>query len=221
MNTLIKYLLIPVLCAVSAAGSRAQESVRGMTPEVYYLMPEFQEGTVYFRGKAPAQGKLNICAVDNTLRFLDNDGTELSASQSDNIFKVKIDTVVFMLCQNVFYRLYPVSMDMGVARRRDVHIIKDAKQTAFGGVSQTQAIREYGTIYADGVAYNLNTAKEYPYRMSETLYIYYGDEVYPVNKKSLRKLFPDKKAEIDSFFKSGASVPESVEGLQALLSSWM
>lgn len=220
MNTLTKYLL-SLLLSVAPFVAGAQESDRGMTPEVYYLLPEFQEGTVYFRGKAPAQGKLNICAVDNTLRFLDKDGTELSASQSDNIFKVKIDTVVFMLCQNVFYRLYPVSMDMGVARRRDVHIIKDAKQAAYGGVSQTQAIREYGTIYADGVAYNLNTAKEYPYRMSETLYLYCGEEVYPVNKKSFRKLFPDKKAEIDAFFKSGASAPDSVEGLQALLSSWM
>lgn len=220
MNTLTKYLL-SLLLSVAPFVAGAQESDRGMTPEVYYLLPEFQEGTVYFRGKAPAQGKLNICAVDNTLRFLDKDGTELSASQSDNIFKVKIDTVVFMLCQNVFYRLFPVSLDMGVAGRRDVHIIKDAKQTAFGGVSQTQAIREYGTIYADGVAYNLNTAKEYPYRMSETLYLYCGEEVYPVNKKSFRKLFPDKKAEIDAFFKSGASAPDSVEGLQALLSSWM
>ncbi|MBO4743463.1 MAG: hypothetical protein J5533_07505 [Bacteroidales bacterium] len=214
-----KYWLAAASLLVFQLPNALAQEVRAdnMPEEVYYLMPSFQNGTVYFHGKSPAQGKLNICAVDNTLRFLDNSGTELAAGQGENIFRVKIDTVMFLQYQNVFYRMFPVSMDMGVAQRRDVVILKDAKQGAYGTVSQTNAIREYGTLYADGIAYNLNQAKQYPYRMSESLFIYYGDDIYPVNKKSLRKLFPDKKAEIDARFKSSEPIPDDIPGLQALL----
>lgn len=188
-----------------------------MPADVFYLMPEFGNGTVYFRGQPPAQGKLNICAVDNTLRFIDNKGTELSASNPENIFKVQIDTALFLRHNDVFYRMIPYSSDMGVAVRRSVHIIRDAKQGAYGTVSQTNAIKEYSTIYADGVAYNLNTAKQYPYRVYEEFFIYKGDAVFPINKKGLRKVFPDKKAKIDEWYSNGGIVPETVEGLMEML----
>ena len=223
MKTAIKYLFPAFLLCLSFSGAYAQIPVqegKGIPDELYYLMPDFSDGTIYFRGQSPARGKLNICAVDNSLRYLDKDGTELSASQSENIFKVWIDTVIFYRYQDVFYRLFPVTSDLGVALRRDVHILKDAKQGAYGTVSQTNAIKEYGVIYADGVAYNLNSAKQYPYRVYETLYFFKGDEIYPVNKKGLRKMFPDKKAEIDAWFKDGGALPETGDGLKELIAGW-
>ena len=211
--------ILLLLCAFHDA--EAQEKAPGGLPmDVYYLMPSFTNGTVYFRGKGPAQGKLNICAVDNTLRFLDNNGKELAAGQADNIYRVKIDTAVFMFSNDMFYRMYPVSGDMGIALKREVQIIRDQKQGAYGTVSRTESIREYNTIYADGVAYDLRKDKEYPYKVSEYLFIYKGDDVFTVNKKNLRKLFPEQKAEIDAWFKDGGSVPDTVDGLKEFLRQW-
>jgi hypothetical protein len=77
-----------------------------MPDSVYYLMPRFDQGYVFLRGQMPAQGKMNICAVDNTLRFLDDNGTELSSGE-DNILKAVIGNVSFLRSQDVFYRQYP------------------------------------------------------------------------------------------------------------------
>ncbi len=220
--TRFKYCLLVFFLALAAPlALRAQESAPKAIPdEDFYLMPAFCDGMVYLRGQAPAQGKMNICAVDNTLRFIDNNGVELEAANAEQIVRVQLDTVWFIRNRGVFYRMYPASYDMGVALRRDVRIIRDAKEGAYGGSSQTSSIREYSSLYTESGVYNLNSNKTYPYDVKETLYLYKGEGVYPLSKNNLKKLFPDKKADIEAWFKAGNSLPKTVAEAQALLSSW-
>jgi len=217
----MKKVFIIMLALCASAALHAQTRGSGDIPEdVYYLMPSFAQGTIFMRGQIPAQGTLNICAVDNTLRFIDKNGQELSATNVDNILKVRIDTVTFMRHEGVFYRMYPVMADMGVAVRRNVRIIRDAKESAYGGTSQTSAIQSYGTMHVDGVAYDLASNKQYPWESSEEFYVYKGETLQPLSKRALRKLFPARKAEIDAWFKAGNTLPEDLDGVIALLVSW-
>ena len=203
-----------------AAAAQERATIQGVPREVYYLMPSFSQGVVYLRGQAPARGKLNICAVDQTLRFLDDAGNELEAERVEDIVSVRIDTVTFLHTQNAFYRLFPMSEDMGIAIRRDVRLLTDAKQGGYGIVSQTTSVMEYGTIYSDGARYKLNSGKEYPYNVSEQIFVYKGDAVFPFTRKGLRKCFPDRKDEIDAWFKEGHPLPATVAEAQAFLSHW-
>ena len=203
-----------------SAQAQNKESSKGIPNEVYYLMPKFDQGYIYFRGQAPAQGQLNICAVDNTLRFIDKNGQELEASNADNVLKVLIDTVAFLRHQDIYYRLSPVGPDMGIAIHRYVKVYTDVKQAGYGTTSQTSSIRSYSSIYADGVIYDLEEGKTYPYEVTETLFLYKGDTVFPLTKKNLRKLFPSKKAEVDAYFAAGGSVPETLPEARALLRSF-
>ena len=203
-----------------AAAAQGQATTQGVPREIYYLMPSFSQGVVYLRGQAPARGKLNICAVDQTLRFLDDAGNELEAERVEDIVKVRIDTVTFLRSQNAYYRMFPISEDMGIAVRRDVRILRDAKQGGYGIVSQTTSVMEYGAIYSDGAGYKLNSDKEYPYNVSEQIYIYREDAVFPFTRKGLRKCFPDRKDEIDAWFKEGHPLPATVAEAQVFLSRW-
>lgn len=205
-----------ILCAVAAAllgtvSLAAQEN---------YLMPEFAEGTVFFRGMPPAKGTLNISAVDHSLRFIDKDGTELEAVNPENIVKVKIDTVMFIRYQDMFYRMYPLDANSGIAVLRTASVQRDLKPGAFGTSTQTSAVKESGTIYSDGIQYNLGGDKNKPLTISETIFIYRGDQIYPLGKRSLKKLFPESRDRIDAYFKDGGAVPETVEGALRLLASF-
>lgn len=211
--------LLLLLAAGLPMALRAQSSAPKWMPDsVYYLMPRFGQGYVYLRGQMPAQGKMNICAVDNSLRFLDDKGAELSSAE-EHIMKVVIDTVSFLHYQDIFYRQYPVKADIGVALRRKVQIIRDKKEAAYGGTSQTSSTRSYSTLYADGVSYNLNSDKAYPFEITETISIYKGEAVFPLTKKTLRKIFPSKKADIDAWFQDHP-IPRTVEETRALLARW-
>lgn len=210
-------LFFAVLLGLLPTVTAAQEEGEGVTAEIYYLMPEFGQGMIWFSNQGPAEGKLNICAEDNTLRYLDKNGQEIVAASIDNVVKVQIDTVVFIRNEGVFYRLYPVSSELGLLVRRDLDIQRDAQRGAYGSYSRTSSIREYGTLYADGVTYKLEKSKKYPFTVSETCFLYTGDKVVPFTKRTLRKYFPQRKDDIDIYLKSGKSLPEDPSDAQAFL----
>ncbi len=210
-------LLIAVLLGCIPTVAAAQEETQGITAEIYYLMPDFGQGMIWFSNQGPAEGKLNICAEDNSLRYLDKNGQEVVAASIDNVVKVQIDTAVFIRNEGVFYRIYPVSNEMAVAVRRDLDIQRDAQRSAYGGYSRTSSIREYSTLYADGVTYQLEKSKKYPFTVSETCFLYTGGKIVSFSKRTLRKYFPQRKDDIDVYLKLGKSLPEDLSDIQAFL----
>lgn len=208
---------IALLLALLLAGGWAfgQEAKGDMPADVFYLLPEFRQGMVYFSDQGPAQGELNICAVDQTLRFMDK-GQELS-SGADNINRVVVDDIVFVRIDGVFYRLYPITDDLTVAFRRDVEILRDVKTGAYGMQSRTSSIREVGSLQSDGMMYTLQSSKSYPYNVSESCFLFQAGDVTPINKRSLRKRFPARKDELDAWLKSH-SLPKTLEETRAFLS---
>ena len=204
-------LLLSLFAGLSAFG---QEARGDMPADVFYLLPEFRQGMVYFSGQGPGQGELNICAVDQTLRFMDK-GQEL-ASAADNILRVVIDTVVFVHVDGAFYRLYPVSDEVTLAYRRDVEILRDVKTGAYGIQSRTSSIREVGSLQSDGMMYTLQSSKSYPYNVKESCYLYVAGNVTPVNKRTIRKLFPARKDDLDAWLKNHA-LPKTLDDTRAFL----
>ena len=208
-----------LICFGTAAGAQ-EPHTQGVPNDIYYLMPAFGDGTVYLRGQSPAQGKLNICALDNSLRFLDKDGKELTAGDDVDIVKVRIDSVVFVRVQDAFYRLYPLSDKLGVAVRREVRVLHDAKEGAYGTVSQTTSVHEFRSIVADGVLHELNPDKIHPHTVSNLIFVFQDGDILPYTRKNLRKLFPGKKDDIDAYFKAGHSQPKTGEEALSLLARW-
>ena len=221
MKKILPFFLLAASLLLLQLPAAAQNPEHGNIPdEMYYLMPAFGEGMVYFRGQAPAQGRLNICALDNSLRFIGPDGVELAATHPENIVRVQIDTVVFLRCNEVFYRQFPVSWDMGAALRRNVRIMTDAKQAAYGGTSMTSSVREYNAVFTDGMTHKLDGRTDYPYDVQERVYIYKGDAVFPITKKNVKKLFSKRKAELEAWLKAGNSLPDTLDETLAFLSLW-
>lgn len=212
------FLLLSVLSA-TVMPLLAQEE-QGVPVDVFYLMPEFGKGTVSYQGQRPVQGTFNICAVDNTVRFHNAQGEEMAA-EDNGLTRVVIDGVTFVRNDKRFLRLYPISGDVCVAVARDVTILTDSKNTAYGGQSQTTAVSEYTTMTAEGRIYNLEEYRSFPYRMSETASLFNGTSFVPLNKRNLQKCFPQGKDAIEEYFKSHRSVPvNDVQQVLDLCRSW-
>ena len=217
VKTGLSGLLAACLLLILPMGAAAQDDPKqGIPADLYYMMPSFMDGMVYLSGQGPAQGKMNICAEDHTLRFLDNNGQEL-ASGADNIVKVQIDTAVFIRDNGLFYRLYPVTGDIVIAFLRKVEILRDVKTGAYGMESRISAIKTAGSFQSDGMMYTLERSKNYPYNVSETCFLYREGKVVPLTKRNLHKYFPERKDDLDAYLKSGHSLPTSLEDTKDFL----
>lgn len=199
----------------------AQDSV-GIPNDVFYLMPKMSQGTLLFRDKSPIPGQFNICAVDNTVRFMDK-GTELAMEDDESMLEVVFNDVAFLHRDGTFYRLYPVTDEAFVAVRRDVLIMNDSKMGSYGMESNTTAIQTIEGIGASKAGRTLNLAdmKEVPYRMTETAALYRKGSILSMNKRNLIRSFPDKKAEIEAWFDANKKIdPTDVPAVLDLCKQW-
>lgn len=206
-------LLLALFAGLSAFG---QEAETGVPADVFYLLPEFQPGMVYFFDRSPAQGRLNICAEDQTLRFIDDKGEEFTLDSNDVTRVIMDGNIVFVRIDGVYYRLYPITDGLALAFRRKVRILRDSRKGAYGMESRTGAVKEVGMLQSDGMIYNLKSSRKYPYNVEETCFLYEAGGITPVSKRSLRKRFPDRKDDLDAWLKSH-SVPDDLDGIRALL----
>ena len=214
------FLLAAAALLWAASALNAQDKV-GITKEVFYLMPEMAQGSVYFRGKAPANGEINICAVDNTVRYLDKSGNELAVEIDDEMTRVVIDGVIFVPYDGVFLRLYPFGEDCGVAVRRNVLVLSDSKVASYGMESQTTAVTNIIGFSADGKIYSLEDGIDVPYRMSEIVYVYRDGNVVSLNKRNLQRCFPEAKDKIEAYFSEHKKLDNSdPEKVLALVKEW-
>lgn len=214
-----RLVLLLALFPVFSCVLSAQEGT--VIPEdVFYLMPSFGNGSVVYRGQPPVRGSLNICAVDNTVRFKDADGQELAAEDTD-LVQVSIDNVTFVKDGNHFLRLYPVSEDVSVAVHRNVLILTDSKAGAYGGQSQTTAVTEYSSFTAEGRIFRIDDVRELPYRVSETASLCRGQSVIALNKRNLQRCFPQSKDAIEEYFDSHKSLPANdISAILELCKLW-
>ena len=211
-----------LLLALASVSANAQNGdVNGIPNDVYYLMPQFSNGTVYFAGQAPVKGQINICAVDNTLRYMDK-GQEIVANAGNDVLKVLIDNVFFIHSGGLYFRMYPVTDIFGFALKREVNIRKDIRLgSTMAGMARSNAIIEYGSVYPDGEAHGIDQTGNNPYTVTEKLFMYIRNKVVPINKKNLQKLFPDKKEEIKNFFVMGNHFPDDPEKAMQIIKDWL
>ena len=213
-------LFVSLLCG-AAFLLPAQDGKGGVPADVFYLMPEMASGSVQFRGQAPATGKFNICAVDNTIRYKDKDGTELAVEIDNDMTRVVIGGVTFVPYDGAFLRLYPLAGDAYAAVRRNVLLLTDSKTSGYGMESQTTAVTNLMGMQDGTKYYQFEESKDIPYRLSETIFLYKGDSVLTLTKKNFQKCFPNAKDAVDAWFSEHKKMdPSNVESIMALCREW-
>lgn len=201
----------------------AQETKTGIPEEVFYLMPKFGTGYVVYEGQAPMRGLINICAIDNSVRFKDSNGQEMAADNPGSIQQVVIDNTSFMRNGNQgFARLVSVAPggEVAVAVKRDVTVMTDSKRGAYGMESQTTAVQEYTGFSSANRMYMLDEMRDFPYRVSETASLFKDGSFMPINKRNCQRVFPNAKDKIDAYFKDHKNAPSDVNEVIALCKEW-
>lgn len=213
-------LFAALVCSVPLFAQGAEGST--IPKEVFYLMPEMGKGTIYFTDRGPVNGKFNICAVDNSVRFLDAEGTELALENAQNVLQLVIDGVTFIYREGIFYRLQRVTPNTFVAIKRDVRILRDAQDSSYGMKSNTTAVESYsGLIDEHGRYIDLPGTRDIPYMQNESAFLYLRGMVLQPTKRNFIKCFPDKKNEISEWFSQNKKVdPTSVKEITDLCKKW-
>ena len=216
-------ILMAALSVACAAGAQsAQADFEKTLPDsVKYVLPAFGRGTLLYRDGTYSMGMFNISTLDQTLRFIDADGSEKALTDNSSVDRLSVGSILFIHPQNAYLGVVETIDDVMLCVERRLRF-DDSKSGAYGTTSSTTNIKTVSVADATtGVRYKLSGDLRYEVR--ETPYLYYKKRLYVPSAKRFRKCFPDKAASIDAClaehpvdFADFASVRDLMERLKTL-----
>lgn len=215
-----KILSISALLVITLTAA-AQQS-KAIPDSLVYLLPNYAQGTIIYNNGEHGQGLLNICALDHVVRFLN--GKQIMYLENDDIAtRVSIEGHTFVKNKDKYYELMDMVEDMSYAELREVVILPEVAEGAFGGRDITSSAKKYDTFtWSSGVTktvYDLSYPIEARYDYKVKPYFYKKNRFYPATLKNLEKLLPDRKADIEAFVEANGTNWAVAEDVRALILS--
>lgn len=201
----MKRIIAIVAIMASAMMSLHAQSLQGtfekqLPDSVKYYLPEFLDGRIIYKDGQFSTGKFNISTLDQTLRYVDNDGNIMGIADNASVDRASIGGMLF-LKYRTYYLAFTLEVD-GIylcASRRLV--FEDSKKGAFGLESSTTNIKEVKLVEGSGgKVFDLNgnpayTVRKYPY-------IYKNNVAYAPTKRLLLRFFKDKAGKINAYLEN-------------------
>ena len=183
---------------------------------LFYVRPAFARGIVYLEDGGVQQGNINICNIDQTVRFIDAAGDTLMMEGSDKAVKVSIEKTVYYRFKDRFTQMVDYAGEVALGLQRSCVQIENSKIGGFGASSATSSVESYGVDAMTGLYFKHIDFLPENWQYSNRYVLYAGGKFYLANKKNFTKVFPDKKNVIEEYCgkdKDALDTPEKVRAL--------
>ena len=162
-----------------------QDLVRALPKDIAYLLPEFSDGVVDFTDGTSSPGRINICNLDNSVRFINTAGDTLLLSGADRVSRVIVNGTV-----------YAKVADQGFLRQKAVY-----GDAGYSGIPATSTARGARMVQIDH-DYMETGEREISYMLRTDVVLTDGSEIYVSKSSTFNKLFPQAKKAAKAFVKS-------------------
>ena len=167
-----------------------------------YSLPEFSEAHVYYKDGSMTKSTLNVCAFDNSVRFINGRDT-LRLRSIGNVDFILTENEKFLNREGVVYRLLRETPSIALGERKRLKLSEPKNESGDGGVpasssAKTSSNDDFSTTDTHSYGYLVNV----DYSVSYDYYLI-GAEGKGVQAKraAFEKAFPALKDKIRSIIK--------------------
>ena len=206
------------LSVVLSFSAGAQEPLDSLI----YAMPQFVNGTVVFDNGGSSNGNVNICIVDQTLRYIDPaSGDTLVVENNGGVVRVIAGKRVFYRNGAYFIELMEMYGDIVLGLQRSTTLVNVVQTGAYGMASTTSSINSYRKDDSRGNIDVKNIDEQYRdnHSYKTSVYLLKDGKFFTATKKNLQKLFPAGKAQIEAWFKDGKADISDLANIRSLIES--
>ena len=209
----MKRLLISALMIFLGTAAFAQDDE---VDTLFYVRPAFERGFVFLEEGGIQQGVINICNIDQTVRFIDPMGDTLVMEGSERALRVSIGQTTYYRFKDRFTEMVDFAGDVALGLQRQAVQIDNARVGGFENASATASVESYGVDAMTGLYYKHIDFLPENWNYSNRFVLYKDEKFYLANKKNFLKCFPDKKSIIETYTgkdKNALGSPEKVKEL--------
>lgn len=195
---------------------RARQDLVKILPEnIVYLLPEFSEGTVDFTDGTSNPGTVNICNLDNSVRFIHSSGDTLLLANNNKVSRVIVNGTVYTKTEGIFLKQAAVYGSLSICERRQLSIDETQPDAGYSGIPATSMAKSSKMSQVDYDRMETGQ-RDLKYRLKTDVVLTDGKEIYQSRMSTFNKLFPEAKKQIKTFVKENKTDFQNLESATAL-----
>lgn len=180
---------------------KARENLLSKLPQTaVYQLNNFSDATVQFKDGKLSRGRINICLVDNSVRFIDDGGDTLKLSNAHQVMRIVVEDTVFLQVQDCFIKQLLVYGQLFLGEQKILTLEKAELEDGYSSIPATSTAKIGKMVDIDpNRVYEVET--QFDYTLTGKLVLSDGTDIYPSRLSSFIKLFPEKKKSIREYAK--------------------
>lgn len=173
---------------------KAGDDISKYLPDsLYYIFPSFTPGTVIMKGGGSSFSVINICTLDQTLRFIDNNGDTLRVIDDNAIESIISNHRLFKRWGNKYIEVLNASSKITLGIERHLNIKQEEKEGAYGFQDAAASSTKLSATQTTRFVYFEKKGTR-PYSFVTNIYfVENGKKFRTASKKNFIKYFPDQK----------------------------
>ena len=228
MNTIMKRLLLLILCTVSVMPLLAQEKrgvisvsarenvVHRLPKDVAYVFPDFADATLNYDNGRFSVGCLNIRLLDNFILYIEEKtGDTLVLSNPDQVRDLVCMDTVYRIVNDCVVKVISEAGDRQFAQRFRLKLTEEQEDAGYSALPPSSTAVT-GNVNRIDPSRNPDAKRDFSYKHERDYVLMDGDKVYPAKISSFNRLFPEKKKAIKAYVRDNDLDTGTRAGLVAL-----
>lgn len=176
------------------------DMLRKLPESVSYLLPVFTESTLVYANGSSADGKVNICLLDNSVRFINPSGDTLLLANADFVSSVMAGDTLLIQRDGQFVKCISLYGDLSLCERRSFTFSEPDEDAGYSGIPATSTAKQVRVQSVD-YARTYGREVEIPWKLKTEYVLDDGSRTIPARRSSFIKLFPECADQVRAFIK--------------------
>jgi hypothetical protein len=174
-------------------------SLETIKPELQYLFPDFQKGSVILRDHPEIKCKLNYNFLLDDIIFIDENGKKMALANQQDLLKVYINDRTFIPSSKGYYEVIELGV-VSLVYKWTCSISDQGRQGALGITTDAPSVVQMNRISFDAREWKLDVSKEVVVAVEVLPFLKIKSKFIPVKvAKDFIKAYPGKSSEIKKY----------------------
>jgi hypothetical protein len=208
----MKLKLSLILILVSAAAFCQQKvtiTIKGdsslekiLPSEMMFAFPEYKNAKIFLKNGSVNSTRININLYTKDILFLNKNNQVMVLAFPEEIRKIVIDSTNWIPVEGATGEEIFSDGTHSLIRIRQTSITDSRKESGFGGTSGTAAARSVTSYTSDNRTSEALAVGEYDFETTISYMLLTDSKPVTADSRGFKKVFPEKKKEIDAYLKA-------------------
>jgi hypothetical protein len=167
------------------------------------MLPQFTDGKVKLTNGEVFEGKVNIHALTQSIRFIGDKGDTLALDDDSIVSSVSAGSYFFIKDKRFYVQILNTDGNVSLGLTRTITLGSEVLEGAYGGKNEVSSIQKVNVHVSENKLQHIKNGSVLRFDYRENIYLVKDSRLYIPTKKNFVKFFPSKKDFVEEQFDSG------------------